>query len=67
MAEATRAMLRRVPDLLLLNPEKLNDVVHLLHIAARKGLEIRELPEMPFAACTIVKNVSSPNDYRNAK
>jgi len=67
VAEATRAMLRRVPDVLLLNPEKLNDVAHLLHIAERKGIEIRELREMPFAACTIVKDVSLSHDFRNIK
>lgn len=67
VAEATRAMLRRVPDLLLLNPEKLHDVAHLLHIAERKGIEIRELREMPFVACTIVKDVSLSHDFRSIK
>ncbi len=44
IAEATRAMLRRVPDRLLLADPGGADVAHLVHLAAEKRLPITPLP-----------------------
>jgi hypothetical protein len=44
VAEATRAVLRRVPDRLLIRDPADPDVSHLLHLAEEKGLRIDPLP-----------------------
>ena len=57
IAEATRVMLRRVPDLLLVK-DKLNpNIAHLIRIANEKGIKITELDDMPFGACALIKDV----------
>ena len=44
IAEATRALLRRVPDRLFLADPSDPDVAHLRHLAARSGTAIEQLP-----------------------
>jgi hypothetical protein len=44
VAEATRAVLRRVPDRLLIRDPADPDVAHLIHLAAEKGLRVDPLP-----------------------
>ena len=44
IAEATRALLRRVPDRLLVRDFGDPDVAHLLHLAATMGLQVGSLP-----------------------
>jgi hypothetical protein len=60
IAEATRAVLRRVPErLLLLDPEDA-DVAHLVHLARRNGLEIDLLPAgFCYRAVSLIKNVQA--------
>ncbi|MFS1427814.1 cysteine protease StiP family protein [Vibrio splendidus] len=57
IAEATRIMLRRKPDLLLVRELGAPDVSHLERIAKEKGIEVRVMPEMPFGACSIVHDI----------
>lgn len=57
IAEATRVMLRRVPDLLMVQEKGHPDVAHLERIALEKNIEVVELPEMPFGACSLIKDV----------
>ncbi|HEY0116808.1 MAG TPA: cysteine protease StiP domain-containing protein [Allosphingosinicella sp.] len=44
VAEATRAVLRRVPDRLLLRDPGDPDVAHLVHLASERGVPIEKLP-----------------------
>jgi hypothetical protein len=44
VAEATRALLRRVPDRLLVRDSDDPDVAHLLHLAAERGVRVDPLP-----------------------
>jgi hypothetical protein len=57
IAEATRVMLRRVPDLLLVNDNKEPNIIHLIRIANEKHVTVIVLPEMPFGACALIKDV----------
>jgi hypothetical protein len=58
IAEATRAVLRRVPERLLLRDPDDPDVRHLLHLAGEKGVEVDLLPpEFPFRAVSLIRNV----------
>lgn len=57
IAEATRVMLRRVPDLLIVNDQSNPDIEHLLRIAKEKNINILVFPNMPFGACALIKDV----------
>lgn len=58
IAEATRAVLRRVPErLLLLDPED-PDVAHLVHLALQNGVEVDRLPTGTcYRAVSVIRNV----------
>jgi uracil phosphoribosyltransferase len=57
IAEATRVMLRRVPDLLIVQ-DKLNpSTVHLLKLAKEKNIDVVEMNDMPFGACALIRDV----------
>lgn len=57
IAEATRVMLRRVPDLLIINDANNPNAEHLITLAKEKSVEVCVLPEMPFGACALIKDV----------
>jgi Phosphoribosyl transferase (PRTase)/PELOTA RNA binding domain len=60
IAEATRAVLRRVPERLLLRDPDDPDVRHLVHLAGEKSIEVDLLPpEFPFRAVSLIRNVQS--------
>lgn len=58
IAEATRVMLRRVPDILIIRESGHPDVAHLEQIAKEKNIEVRISPDMPFGACALIKDVT---------
>lgn len=58
IAEATRVLLRRVPDRLLLKCLGNDDTRHLEQLAHEKNVPIIEIPEMPFGACSLIKDVA---------
>ncbi len=55
IAEATRVMLRRVPERLLLRDPASADVEHLRVLAEEKAIQIDIEPEMPFNAAAFIK------------
>ena len=57
IAEATRVMLRRVPDVLIINCKSNPDIKHLLRIAKEKNINTVVLSKMPFGACALIKDV----------
>lgn len=60
IAEATRALLRRVPDRLLVRDEAELNVAHLVALAAAKKVKIEPLaPESPFRAIAIIRSVGT--------
>jgi hypothetical protein len=59
IAEATRAVLRRVPDRLLVRDPADPDVAHLLALAADKDLQVERLPaQSPYRAAAIIKGLA---------
>lgn len=58
VGESTRAMLRRVPDRLLVKDVRAADVEHLLRLANDAQVPVEERPEMPYRAAVIIKSVS---------
>jgi len=60
IAEATRAVLRRVPDHVLVRCKADPDVALLLHLAEQKGVNVHEMGDRlgQYRAVTIIKKVS---------
>jgi len=57
ISEATRVMLRRVPDILLLRDPESEDVAHLKRLAEEKKVAIVVQKNMPVGACALIKDV----------
>jgi Phosphoribosyl transferase (PRTase)/PELOTA RNA binding domain len=57
VGEATRVLLRRVPDLLLLRDPSLPDVAHLRLLAEEKNVPIRVDPSLPYLATALIKEI----------
>ena len=55
ISESTRALLRRVPDRLILRDLDDADVRHLVHLARRREVAIELEPAMPYRAATIIR------------
>ena len=57
IGEATRVLLRRVPDLLLLRDPMPADVAHLHLLAHEKNVPIRVDPALPYLATALIKEI----------
>jgi hypothetical protein len=57
IGESTRAMLRRVPDRLLVADNTAEDVQHLLRLADEKDVHVERISDMPYRAAVIIKSV----------
>ena len=57
IAEATRALLRRVPDALYLADRDDPEVLPLLHLAERAGVPVRGLPVSRYRAVTVIRRL----------
>lgn len=58
IAEATRAVLRRVPERILLRDPNDPDVAHLVHLARQNGFEVDRLPPGTcYRAVSVIRNV----------
>lgn len=63
IAEATRALLRRVPDRLLVRDADDPDVAHLMLLAKAKGVALERLAkESPFRAVAVIRAVAAGKD-----
>ncbi len=62
IAEATRAILRRVPDLVLVRDVKDPEIQHMLHIAAKSGVEVLERDLYNYRAVTIIKKLNGEQE-----
>lgn len=58
VAEATRVLLRRLPDLLLLRDPEHPDVEHLRLLAGEKQIPVVADPAMPLQATALIKDLS---------
>ena len=58
IGEATRVLLRRVPDLLILKQIAANETTHLVMLAQEKNITIIEEASMPYQAVAIIQELS---------
>jgi len=61
IAEATRVMLRRVPELLMVRDTSDADVRHLLLLAEERAVEVLVDPELPFTAAALIRKLGGGN------
>jgi hypothetical protein len=59
IAEATRALLRRVPDRLLVTDPGDPDVAHLLHLAAQRGVGVELMPRGAYKAVAVIRSLGA--------
>ncbi len=53
--EATRVLLRRLPWLVLVRPDRLDMLEHLLLLAKERGVGVLDYPDMPYSCVGLVK------------
>lgn len=54
IGEATRVLLRRVPDRILLREENHRDAAHILFLARERGVPVTVYPSMPYLCCGLI-------------
>lgn len=59
IGEATRALLRRVPERLFIADPRAQDLRHLVTLAAARGLTPEHAPDSPYRACALIKSMGS--------
>ncbi|GEO82856.1 cysteine protease StiP family protein [Pararhodospirillum oryzae] len=59
IGESTRALLRRVPERLIVRDATAPDVRHLLALAETRGVPVEVEPDLPYLACVLIKSLGS--------
>ncbi|AWU95268.1 cysteine protease StiP family protein [Azospirillum ramasamyi] len=59
IGEATRALLRRLPDRLFVRDPEGADVRHIMTLAAEKDVAVEVDPKLPYRACAIIRTVGA--------
>lgn len=54
VGETTRVLLRRVPWKVLVNPDALDDVAHVLLLAEQRGTPVEEVPGLPYSCVGLI-------------
>jgi hypothetical protein len=57
VGEATRVLLRRVPWRLLVAPDRLDELAHILALAEARGVPVQEMDGLPFSCVGLVRPV----------
>lgn len=66
IGEATRAVLRRMPERVLVCDPDAPDARHLVHLATQKGAPVDVWPDLPYAAVTLIRKLGSAHaPWRN--
>jgi hypothetical protein len=60
LGEATRVLLRRSPELLILKNINDPDVTHALYLAKEKKVPMEEQKDLPYRACSLIKRLDLP-------
>jgi hypothetical protein len=58
LGEATRVLLRRTPDRLIVRDAASADVAHLLVLAREKDVPVHRDPELPYQAVSIIRSIA---------
>jgi hypothetical protein len=58
IGEATRVLLRRLPDRLIVKNLRSPDVAHLLALAEEKGVAVENRPDLPLSAMALIRSAT---------
>ncbi|MEO6530689.1 MAG: cysteine protease StiP family protein [Specibacter sp.] len=54
VGETTRVLLRRVPWRVLVNPDAMDDVAHVLLLAEQRGVPVEQVPGLPYSCVGLI-------------
>ncbi|MET3809890.1 phosphoribosyltransferase domain-containing protein [Arthrobacter sp. UYEF3] len=60
VGETTRVLLRRVPWKVLVRPDGIGDIAHVLHLAEQRGVEVLEVPELTYSCVGLIHPLHTP-------
>jgi adenine/guanine phosphoribosyltransferase-like PRPP-binding protein len=60
VGETTRVLLRRVPWKVLVRPDALPELAHVLHLAEQRGVEVVEVPDLAYSCVGLIHPVHTP-------
>ncbi len=60
VGETTRVLLRRVPWKVLVHPDAAGDISHVLHLADQRGVEVVEVPDLPYSCVGLIHPIHTP-------
>ncbi len=60
VGETTRVLLRRVPWKVLVRPDAAADIGHVLHLAHQRGVEVVEVPGLPYSCVGLIHPIHTP-------
>ncbi|MGO4228920.1 phosphoribosyltransferase domain-containing protein [Arthrobacter sp. YAF34] len=60
VGETTRVLLRRVPWKVLVRPEAVPELAHVLHLAEQRGVEVLEVPDLAYSCVGLIHPVHTP-------
>lgn len=60
VGETTRVLLRRVPWKVLVRPDAIRDIAHVLHLAEQRGVEVLEVPGLPYSCVGLIHPLHTP-------
>lgn len=60
VGETTRVLLRRVPWKVLVRPEAVPDLAHVLHLAEQRGVEVLEVPDLAYSCVGLIHPLHTP-------
>ncbi|WP_042479044.1 cysteine protease StiP family protein [Bacillus ndiopicus] len=55
VGETTRVLLRRMPWKILINPQHIDELEHILLLAKERNIVVEEYPNMSYACCGLIK------------
>lgn len=60
VGETTRVLLRRVPWKVLVRPEAMPELAHVLHLAEQRGVEVLEVPGLAYSCVGLIHPLHTP-------
>lgn len=65
IGETTRVLLRRVPWKILVRPDSLAELEHILLLANQRGVEVEEIPDLPYSCVGLIAPSTSTTPTEN--
>jgi hypothetical protein len=60
VGETTRVLLRRVPWKVLVRPDAVGEIAHVLHLAGQRGVPVLEVPGLPYSCVGLIHPLHTP-------